>query len=181
MIPNQWLIKTKIDSDKVNKLISECDYREVDINEYSSVGEHSKQFNLFDTRNGFIILANYVAKTIKKELDFFNLKDYDVSSSWIVEGGDKSYHRLHRHQITSLSETRPEESNIATVIYTDVPEKKEDRGEFYFLLKEDEDIKLTFITPEKGDMIFMPWTVYHGVYPQGPGFRRTVNIDFIKK
>ena len=31
---------------------------------------------------------------------------------------------------------------------------------------------------EPGDMVVMPCTVYHGVYPQGPGKRTTVNIDF---
>ena len=31
---------------------------------------------------------------------------------------------------------------------------------------------------EPGDMIVMPCTVYHGVYPQGPGKRTTINIDF---
>ena len=181
MIPNQWLVHTKIDVKEITKLIPLCDFREIDISDRSSKGQYSKQYNSFDKKFGFNILANYVAKTINRELDFFDLKSYDVSTSWIVEGGDKSYHRLHRHQKTSLGETRPEESNIATVIYTDVPEKEEDRGQFYYLLKQDNDIVCNFIIPEKGDMIIMPWTVYHGVYPQGPGLRKTLNIDFVKK
>jgi len=33
--------------------------------------------------------------------------------------------------------------------------------------------------PDKGDLVIMPKTVFHGVYPQkSEGLRRTLNFDF---
>ena len=29
-------------------------------------------------------------------------------------------------------------------------------------------------------MFIFPWTLYHGVYPQGPGLRKTINCELQK-
>ena len=68
---------------------------------------------------------------------------------------------------------------LSCLLYLEVPDAK-DTGEFYFLIKHDDGtIRKSTIMPKKGDMIVMPKTIFHGVYPQSSiGMRRTLNIDF---
>ena len=55
----------------------------------------------------------------------------------------------------------------------------DEQSEFYFLLHKGNNIECKSIQPDKGDLIIMPKSVFHGVYPQtSDGLRRTLNIDF---
>ena len=64
------------------------------------------------------------------------------------------------------------------MLYLDVPED-DDRGEFYYLINTENGTQLKWIMPNKGDLIIMPKTVWHGVYPQtSEGLRRSLNFDF---
>tara|TARA_B100001113_G_scaffold350218_1_gene346993 strand:- start:836 stop:1393 length:558 start_codon:yes stop_codon:yes gene_type:complete len=179
MILNEWLVKKTINVDSVKSAISLADKYEVDLKtaNRSTVGQNSKQWNFTQ----YNILSNFIVKELMSEeyQEHFNIKDYKQGSAWMVEGGEGSYHRLHRHipPENELTRTRPHNKNLACVIYTDVPPMP--CGEFYFLLKKEDDIVINVMEDLKpGDMMVMPCTVYHGVYPQGPGKRTTVNIDF---
>ena len=176
MIPNQWLLKTKIDIDKVNSLAEQGEYALIDHGDRSTSGDKSKQWAFSDAN----LLFDFVIEELKKANPEKHLYDMDLlrkGSAWIVEGQEGSYHRMHRHTRTSLELHRPNDKNLATVIYTDVPED-ENKGEFYFIMKKEKDIIIDSIIPEKGDFFIMPCTVWHGVYPQGAGLRRTINVDF---
>ena len=179
MIPNEWLIKKNIGIDGVNSAILQAEKRTVDLSveNRSTTGQNSKQWNFTQ----FDLLSNFVCKELlaPEFKEHFNIKDYTQGSAWMVEGNEGSYHRMHRHIPPTYEDERirPHSKNIAVVIYTDVPPMP--CGEFYFLLKKENDIVINVMEDLKpGDMIVMPCTVYHGVYPQGPGKRTTVNIDF---
>jgi len=179
MIPNEWLVRKKIGVDGIRNAISVADKHEIDlkVSERSTTGQNSKQWNFTQ----FDVLSNFICKELMSEefREHFNIKDYEQGNAWMVEGNEGSYHRMHRH-IPATHEAerlRPHSKNIACVIYTDVPPMP--CGEFYFLLKKENDIIINVMEDlEPGDMIVMPCTVYHGVYPQGPGKRTTINIDF---
>ena len=66
------------------------------------------------------------------------------------------------------------------MLYINVPEKYP-KGEFYCLIEKDNDTILRCFKPKVGDLFIFPWTLYHGVYPQGPGLRKTINCDFVYK
>ena len=53
-----------------------------------------------------------------------------------------------------------------------------DKGDFYFLLEKNTGTKLHVIKPQIGDLLIFPWSLYHGVYPQGSGLRKSINCDF---
>ena len=176
MIPNQWLLKTTIDIDKVNSLIEQSEYKEVDIKDRSTEGNKSKQWSFTDCP----LLFEFVADELTKANPEKHLYDMDIlkwGAAWMVEGREGSYHRMHRHTKRYMELKRPNDLNLATVIYTDVPDDDE-KGEFYFIMKKENDIIIDSIIPKKGDFFIMPCTVWHGVYPQGPGLRKTINVDF---
>ena len=175
MILNQWLLKIKVNVDIINSLLPNTIYNEIDIEEKSTEGKLSRQWEFTNCD----VLVSYIRKELDKlEQEFFDIKNTKWTSGWMVEGYENSYHRMHRHTPKGDYTIKPSDKDLATIIYTDVPENKDDRGELFFMLKKDDDIILDTIIPEKGDMIIMPCTVYHGVYPQGPGKRKTINLDF---
>jgi hypothetical protein len=183
MIANEWLLKYNLENiDTIKNLIEKCKYDLVDHKDRSTKGKLSKQwvFDVYGTE--FNVLGNYIKKELKSlEQDFFNMNDLVCNAAWMVEGQKGSYHRLHRHTRADRELDRPHHLNLAVVIYLDVPGVDDDTGEFYFLLKKEKDVIIDSIYPKVGDIFIMPCTVWHGVYPQGPGVRRTLNIDFEHK
>lgn len=104
-------------------------------------------------------------------------KDFQVHSSWAVAGQEGSYHTVHEHGY----------NNICTVTYLEVPPPSfhAPDGQIYFIMHSDgynEMSRPTFrvlpIQPHQGMMVIFPSWMLHGVYPQGPGIRQTLNIDF---
>ena len=177
---NEWLIRSNINVDSLRSCIEDAEKKDIfamGINDRSTTGQNSKQWDF----TKFDLLANYITKKLLDEIYPFNIREYKSGNAWMVEGGEGSYHRLHRHvrpeQVRINPKERPHNKNLAVVCYLDVPPMP--CGEFYFLLKKDNDIEINAIENLKpGDMFVFPSTVYHGVYPQGPGKRTTVNIDY---
>ena len=62
-------------------------------------------------------------------------------------------------------------------MFLNVPKNKP-TGQFYCLLETKEGTELYNIEPNVGDLLIFPWSLYHGVYPQGEGTRKTINLDF---
>ena len=97
-------------------------------------------------------------------------------SAWCITGHEGSYHTLHDHG----------PNNVSAVIYLDVPKNQEDpQGQIYFVLHSDgynnlnvPKTRTLHFHPTKGSLIIFPSWIPHGVYPQGPGIRRTLNVDF---
>ena len=175
MIEN-WLIKVNVGDvkpfeDALNNSITDTE----DVTGTTSAeGPNTKQTTLWGCDGYVKYLSNFM-KTIDdyniSKLDFNNIKSL---SAWLVEGQEYSYHRLHRHSPKG-DEHIANNHNISTVLYLDVPVNG---GEFYFIKETENGTQSHMIQPQKGDLLIFPWSVYHGVYPQGPGIRRTVNLDF---
>ena len=174
MIEDEWLIKINVDTKPFEDALKLCDKFEDVTGITTAKGKFSKQYHFHYAKPYYNEMRKYLIY-IDNKVKTYNLKPF---SSWIVESDNGSYHKFHRHSVNGMTHIRPNKNNIATVLFLEVPEDK-NKGDFYFLLKKGNDILNNTITPEKGDLLFFPWSVYHGVYPQGNGLRKTVNLDYI--
>jgi len=170
---NEWLVLLKnVDTKpflQCTKLIKHYKNDIDDIN-LSTRGEKSIQYSFPVEGIMMSKLSNLFIDHIKK-IDGINTVDLFQESAWQVDGEKGSYHRMHNHAGKSPK-------GLSCVLYLDVPDNK-DRAEFFYLLRKDDETICDSIFPEKGDLIVMSKTVYHGVYPQtSDGLRRTLNIDF---
>jgi len=121
-------------------------------------------------------LSKLFLEAMKGVIETNNLKP---TSCWSVSGEEGSYHRIHRHMPFN-GEDVEKTNRISTILYLDIPSKTNVAdGDFYFVVKENNEIKSYSIEPKVGDFIIMSANVFHGTYPQSKGLRRTLNMDFI--
>ena len=121
-------------------------------------------------------LSKLFLEAMKGVIETNNLKP---TSCWSVSGEEGSYHRIHRHMPFN-GEDVEKTNRISTILYLDTPPKtRVADGDFYFVIKENNEIKSYSIEPKVGDFIVMSANVFHGTYPQSKGLRRTLNMDFI--
>lgn len=105
-----------------------------------------------------------------------NWRELHACSAWTVTGEEGSYHTVHEHG----------PMNICSVTYLKVPKGQESpAGQIYFILHADgynplstPAFRVFHIQPQEGMIVIFPSWLLHGVYPQGPGLRQTLNIDF---
>jgi len=173
MIDENWLIKTNVgDVKPYEKALMFYD-RAVDVSGYTSAaGPNTKQVDLFGTDEYIKLFTNFIIKNVNdQKVNHSALMIPWGTHTWTVEGQEHSYHTLHRHGKPELRCN----DNLSTVLYLNVPKVG---GEFYFILEKNTGIETHVIKPKVGDLLLFPWSVYHGVYPQGPGLRKTVNMDY---
>ena len=136
----------------------------------STRGINSKQYDLIEYEKDFSNIVDVVKKKILKIIKNIKL---NLLSAWTVIGDENSYHLAHRHNDIK--------NHISTVLYLNVPEKKtfhQSGNFFYFKRDENNNIVYNSIEPEEGSLIIMPVHIWHGTYPQAPGKRQTLNMDF---
>ena len=100
----------------------------------------------------------------------------EVQGAWTVTGQEGSYHTVHDHGT----------GKISTVTYLDVPDNQEyPQGDIFFVLHGNSYNEISMpmhrvftVKPQPGMIIMFPSWIVHGVYPQGKGLRRTLNVDF---
>jgi len=138
----------------------------------STQGINSSQIELTNIDE----LSKLFLEAMKGVIETNNLKP---TSCWSVSGEEGSYHRIHRHMPFN-GEDVEKTNRISTILYLDTPPKtRVADGDFYFVIKENNEIKSYSIEPKVGDFIVMSANVFHGTYPQSKGLRRTLNMDFI--
>lgn len=130
-------------------------------------------------------ISSKYAFIVQKEIVNYGLmplpwKKLYPRSAWTVKGEEGSYHTIHEHGPNSVS----------TILYTAVPPRAEDdipytNGSTYFVMDgsaySDLSIpacRVMHVTPKEGMLVIFPSYILHGVYPQGPGLRQTLNIDY---
>ena len=93
------------------------------------------------------------------------------------DGAETDLDLGHYERFTNVDSKKTD--SISTVTYLRVPERRWDGdGAFYFVYKKQDELKSYHINPEPGLFIIMPTNLLHGAYPQGPGTRQTLNLDF---
>ena len=171
---SEWLVLIKdVDTKPFVSAYNEADKKTTDITDRSTQGNKSKQHTILteSLKPLGLLFHNYI-----KKIKGVGHRDLKIGNGWCVEGDKGSYHRLHNH--TLVRENSKTDDGIACVLYLDVPEDN-DRGEFYYLINTENGTQLNCLMPNKGDLIIMPKTVWHGVYPQtSEGLRRTLNLDY---
>lgn len=108
----------------------------------------------------------------------FKWTNLKAHAAWTVSGGKGSFHTAHDHGGSAIS----------SVTYLDVPEDPNyeyPTGNIFFVLHGDPYNELSppghrvfTLKPQPGMIVIFPSWMVHGVYPQGEGLRRTLNIDF---
>ena len=178
MKKENWLIHTNVGDVKPFEKALENYWKNNDVSgDTSAIGPKTKQLELFGIGDYFSLLKDFLKQDEDERFDNTLLDNVKNYIAWSVEGHEGSYHRFHRHGKKGFDHIR-ENTNLSTVLYLNVPDK-DPKGEFYFLLEKEDGVKFNCITPKVGDLFIFPWSVYHGVYPQGPGLRKTINFDFI--
>ena len=171
---SEWLVLIKdVDTKPFLKAYDEAEKFETDITDRSTQGNNSKQYVVVTESITPLALLfhNYI-----KKINGVGHRDLTKVNGWCVEGYKGSWHRVHNHSL--VRENAEPDEGIACVLYLDVP-KGNDRGEFYYIINTEKGNQLNCLMPNKGDLIIMPKSVWHGVYPQtSEGLRRTLNLDF---
>jgi len=184
MKKENWFIHTRVDIQPFVKALSQCKNKIDATGTSSAIGPYTKQYNYCDDKTPYAkVLKNTLKIVLQERPDYkdkIQLNKLDYVHLWTVEGSEHSYHRIHRHCNKPEDEHIRFDECISTVLYVNVPEK-DPKGEFYCLIEKDNDTLLRCIKPVIGDLFIFPWTLYHGVYPQGPGLRKTINCDFSYK
>ena len=163
-----WIVQTKINISTIKLIMKDIVGIEVDVALKSTRGFNCKQFDLFNQRSKFKKVINL----IKNELCKLDNKQYNLLSAWTVIGQENNYHLVHRHNKPT--------NHLATVLYLKMPPTNNlhQSGEFYYFLKEGNEITCNNFLPEEGTLIIMPVHILHGSYPQPKGIRQTLNLDF---
>lgn len=104
-----------------------------------------------------------------------NWRELHACSAWTVKGTEGSYHTVHEHG----------PMNICSVTYLKVPPQESPAGQIYFIMHADgynplstPAYRVLHVQPKEGMIVIFPSWMLHGVYPQGPGLRQSLNIDF---
>lgn len=187
-----WVIIDKIGNlDFINSVVNDVDTA----NDWSSMtsakGIKSRQHYILNPKwkpvdnlkqpEGWEELRRRYTNIVQKEIVNYGLmpfewKDLYPTSAWTVIGEEGSYHTVHEHGV----------GNISTVLYLKVPkDQPPPAGQIFFVMHSDPysdlsnpQFRTLHIHPEEGMIVIFPSWMIHGVYPQGPGVRQTLNIDF---
>jgi len=173
MLEQNWLLKTNVGDITPYIKAIEQGRKEDPIGKTSAKGPNSKQVNIFGNYNYQNLIIDFINEINDPHIDKSKFDKFETSL-WTVEGQEHSYHELHRHSQAAEEHIRYN-NNLSTVLYLNVPSSG---GDFYFIVEKEKDNRLYRLTPQVGDLIIFPWSVYHGVYPQGPGLRKSVSLDF---
>jgi hypothetical protein len=177
MIPldQEWIIKFNLqDAEFCNKikdtiaqvisdvgLVSSTEYR-------SSKGKNIKQYDFYEFSDIFFSYSEFVENVLRQNKIIKETDLLKPVSCWTVTGEENSYHTFHQHN-------NKEKNHLATVLYLSLPDNNKDQlGSFYAMINN----SVKNIDPTAGDILVFPVHVYHGTYPQGPGIRQTLNIDY---
>jgi hypothetical protein len=188
-----WVITDHIsDLDSIKTVVS--DVTSEDWSSYTTAkGPKSRQHYLINPSwmpseahkepRGWSDLKVWYENTVSKSLVHHGLlpsqwNGITAHRAWTVIGEEGSYHTIHDHGPNS----------VCSVTYIEVPEqnKNDDKaGQIYFVLQSDPyhplapvKHKVLHVAPKPGMIVIFPSWILHGVYPQGPGIRQTLNVDF---
>ena len=157
----------------------------------SAKGEKSKQHYIMNPSwmpmqghqepQGWGTLRSKYEKLVQREVVNYGLMPHNwtnlhACSAWTVVGDEGSYHTIHDHG----------PNNICSVTYLKVPKEQESpAGQIFFVMHADPysplsvpTFRVFHIQPQENMIVIFPSWMQHGVYPQGPGIRQTLNIDF---
>jgi len=186
----EWLITKNMEElggiqNEIDNVVSKTEAEELDKWTTRGVNANQYQINLNDISNSLYFVKNTIIQALKNKGR--NVKLTPISA-WTVIGGEDTYHIVHNHTKPSKvidygivqGDNSIKENKIASVLYLKVDIKKtlHKHGDFFFFLNEIDSIKYHQLSPVKGDLSFFPTHIMHGTYPQGPGIRQTLNIDW---
>ena len=197
---SNWVIVSHINdlsfTDEVKKSVTQEDW-----SAYTSAkGPNSKQHYIinpswmpmqsFTEPTGWPALRERMGSIVQNEIVNYGLMPHNwiklhACSAWTVLGDEGSYHTIHDHG----------PMNVCSVLYLEVPEPqevenehdlwKDKSGQIYFVMHGSSynnlgvpNFRVFHVSPKKGMLVIFPSWMLHGVYPQGPGLRQTLNIDF---
>ena len=176
MTNTNWLAHTNICidgfADTINNITQGL--KPTDVSDKSTRGYKSLQFSM---KNHFKDIEN-ITNEITRQFELIEPlqnKEFELLLGWTVYGRLGGYHTVHNHvgQHGKLD-------HVSVVIYLETPDLTgwQQKGQFYYFLLDNNEIKYHEIQPEKGMMIVMPTKTLHGTYPQPRGLRHTLNLDF---
>lgn len=197
-----WIIIDYVSAEVIERAKSVCDdIEKIDYHEHTSAkGKNSRQYyftqpiwadnteSAIRSNNENLSWSGFrdqMTDIVQRELVYHTAMPSDwtklhAATCWTVSGEEGSFHTAHDHGAESIS----------SVLYTDVPDKLEDTqgrsGQIFLILDgspysnmSPPKQRIIHIDPAVGLLLIFPSWMIHGVYPQGPGLRRTVNMEFM--
>lgn len=136
----------------------------------STRGQGSLQYDLLpyvlDLKDVYEEISNRVFRELINQGKTSSSSKLYIESTWTVFGYENGFHRIHKHNTNR---------DIASVLYMTISQNSFNKpGTFYAVING----TIEEIHPKAGDLLIFPVHVLHGTYPQGPGIRQTLNIDF---
>ena len=172
---NDWIIKNNI-KDKINLFQLRSKISEIIASnnlqdckdKHSTKGSQSYQFGLKEHLNNFYTLGMLCQDLLNSSKIFSKNIYIKPDNGWTVYGGEDGFHTVHRHNKEIVG-------YIAAVLYlTESYNTKHKPGKFFIFAGN----RATEYVTKEGDLIMFPNHLYHGTYPQGPGLRQTLNLEF---
>lgn len=179
---NNWLIVEKLNlndvvlfKDTIDNIIQSKNITSSILNK-STTGVSSKQYELVEYLKNLENITKVIQNKVKDALAKNNITnlpfDLKVINAWTIMGYEYCFHKIHRHGVLN--------NHISTVMYLNLSENTEDMpGNFYAILQDDKCMNFHYErSPQLGELIVFPVSVFHGTYPQGKGLRQTLNVEF---
>lgn len=188
--PNWLIVNYFSNLDFVNPIFDEL--YEKDWSEYTTAkGKNSNQKYILNPSwmpddnhtvpSSWNTISTKFKEIVQRELVHYGLmpmnwKGITPKSAWTVTGEEGSYHTVHEHG----------SMHVCTVTYLKVPKiVNPPNGQVFFIMDSNPHNNLALpsnrvfsLQPQEGMIVIFPSWLLHGVYPQDPGTRQTINIDF---
>lgn len=172
---NDWLIKNNI-KDRIDLLATRSKISEIiasnnlqDCKEmHSTKGAHSFQFSLSDHLIHFYEVGMICQELLNSSKIFSTRISIRPANGWTIYGGEDGFHTVHRHNKETIG-------HVAAVLYLTESRNTEHKPGKFFIFAGN---RISEQTTKEGDIIMFPNHLYHGTYPQGPGLRQTLNLEF---
>ena len=108
-------------------------------------------------------ITSFCGETIKNILSLSS--DLELKSVWAVYGKKNAYCPMHKH-------TEPASGHYTSTLYLE----SEALTSLYYI----EGDKRKYYYPRQGDLVVLPFDMYHGTTAQKEESRITLNMDWIK-
>lgn len=172
---NDWIIKNNL-KDKINLLALRSKISEIialnnlqDAKKaHSTKGLQSFQYFLTDHLIHFYEVGKQCQELLNASKIFPTRISISPDNGWTVYGGEDGFHTVHRHNKETIG-------HVAAVLYLSESRNTEHKPGKFFIFAGNQ---ATEHKTKEGDIIMFPNHLYHGTYPQGPGVRQTLNLEF---
>lgn len=134
----------------------------------STKGLNSSQYELKEHLQKFYDIGMLCQEMLNLSKIFRGKVFVRPANGWTIYGNEDGFHTVHRHNQQTIG-------HVAAVIYLSESRNSFHKSGKFFIFAGN---RVNEHDPKEGDILMFPNHLYHGSYPQGPGIRQTLNLEF---